>query len=93
MDAGSGPPNSKSRRRLQRFVRPCTTIFDIGAQAGFYTLFFSRLTGERGRVFAFEPCPDEARFLVDHVRMNRLTNVKIIQVAVAGTDGIRRNLD
>lgn len=68
---------------LQRFVQPGMTIYDIGAQAGFYTLFFSRLTGENGRVYAFEPCPYEARFLVDHVRMNRLTNVKIFQAAVA----------
>jgi FkbM family methyltransferase len=67
---------------LQRFVRSGMTIYDIGAQAGFYTLFFSRLTGEGGRVFAFEPCPYETRFLVDHVRMNSLTNVKIIQAAV-----------
>jgi len=72
---------------LQRFVRPGMTIYDIGAQAGFYTLFFSRLTGESGRVFAFEPCPYETRFLVAHVQMNSLTNVKIIQAAVAERTG------
>ena len=68
---------------LQRFVRPGMKIYDIGAQAGFYTLFFSRLTGASGSVYAFEPCPYEARFLVDHVRMNGLANVKIIQAAVS----------
>ena len=73
---------------LQRFVRPGMTIYDIGAQAGFYTLFFSRLVGESGRVFAFEPCPYEARFLLDHVRMNRLANVRAIQAAVAAQTGL-----
>ena len=73
---------------LQRFVQPGMTVYDIGAQAGFYTLFFSRLVGDRGRVFAFEPCPYEARFLLDHVRMNKLTNVRVIQAAVSEHAGL-----
>lgn len=76
------------QRALERFLRPEMTVYDIGAQAGFYTLFFSRLVGESGRVYAFEPCPHEAHFLVDHVRMNCLQNVKIIQAAV----GVRTEL-
>lgn len=75
------------QRALERFVRPGMTVYDIGAQAGFYTLFFSRLVGAAGRVYAFEPCPYEARFLVDHVRINCLTNVKIFQAAVAERTG------
>jgi FkbM family methyltransferase len=73
---------------LERFVRPGMTVYDIGAQAGFYTLFFSRLVGESGRVFAFEPCPYEARFLLDHVRMNKIANVRVIQAAVAEQAGL-----
>src|SRR5688572_27975846 len=38
---------------IERFVRPGMTVFDIGANAGFYTLAFSRLVGEEGRVWAF----------------------------------------
>ncbi len=72
---------------LKRFVGPGMTVYDIGAQAGFYTLFFSRLVGGNGRVYAFEPCPYEVHFLVDHVRMNRLTNVCVIQGAVAEKTG------
>lgn len=75
------------QRALERFVRPGMTVYDIGAQAGFYTLFFSRLVGDAGRVYAFEPCPYEARFLVDHTRINRLENVQIIQAAVSERAG------
>src|SRR4051794_37935389 len=63
---------------LERFVRPGMTVYDIGANAGFYTLFFSSLVGDTGRVFAFEPCPYAARFLIDHVQMNGLSNVRVI---------------
>jgi FkbM family methyltransferase len=73
----------EKQKSLERFIRPGMTIYDVGAQAGFYTLFFSRLAGGRGKVFAFEPCAYEARFLIDHVRLNHLDNVRVIQAAVA----------
>lgn len=73
---------------LQRFVKSGMVVYDIGAQAGFYTLFFSRLVGEAGRVYAFEPCPYEAHFLVDHVRINELANVRIVQAAVGERTGL-----
>ena len=73
----------EKQKSLERFIRPGMTIYDIGAQAGFYTLFFSRLAGGGGKVFAFEPCAYEARFLIDHVRLNHLDNVRVIQAAVS----------
>jgi FkbM family methyltransferase len=78
----------KKQQALERFVRPGMTVYDVGANAGFYTLFFSRLVGDMGRVFAFEPCPYVARFLVDHVRMNRVSNVRVIQAAMARQTGL-----
>jgi FkbM family methyltransferase len=75
----------EKQKSLERFIRPGMTIYDIGAQAGFYTLFFSRLAGGRGKVFAFEPCAYEARFLIDHVRLNHLDNVRVVQAAVSET--------
>ena len=72
----------EKQKSLERFICPGMTIYDIGAQAGFYTLFFSRLAGDRGKVYAFEPCAYEARFLIDHVRLNHLDNVRVVQAAV-----------
>jgi FkbM family methyltransferase len=74
---------------LERLVRPGMTVYDIGAQAGFYTLCLSRIVGETGRVFAFEPLADNVRNLLEHVRMNGLRNVRIVQAAVAGCSGLR----
>jgi FkbM family methyltransferase len=73
---------------LERFVRPEMTVYDIGAQAGFYTLFFSRLVGPTGTVYAFEPCAYEARYLLDHIRLNDLQNVRVIQAAVWTASGL-----
>ena len=77
------------QKLLERLVRPGMTVYDIGAQAGFYTLCLSRMVGETGRVFAFEPFADNVRNLLEHVRMNGLRNVRIVQAAVAGCSGVR----
>ena len=71
------------QRALMRFVREGMTIYDVGAQAGFYTLFFSKLVGPDGHVYAFEPCPIGGRDLVRHIEVNAITNVTILQVAVS----------
>jgi len=76
------------QRALDRFIRPGMTIYDIGAQAGFYSLFFSRLVGTGGTVYAFEPCPYEARHLLDHIQMNAVQNVHVIQAAVWSETGL-----
>jgi len=83
-----GTYEPEKQKALLRFVKPGMVVYDIGAQAGFYTMFFSRLVGETGRVFAFEPCPYGTRFLVDHVRVNRLANVSVLQVAVSERTGL-----
>ena len=78
------------RNAILRFVEPGMTVFDIGAQAGIYTLLFSRLVGPRGKVFAFEPCPFENRNLLRHVRLNSLSNVVVISAALADRPGLGR---
>lgn len=78
----------QKQRAMMRFVKPRMTIYDIGAQAGFYTLFFSRLVGSDGLVYAFEPSANAVRFLLAHVSRNRLINVKVVQTAVADKSGL-----
>ncbi|MGH7930272.1 MAG: FkbM family methyltransferase [Candidatus Binatia bacterium] len=64
-------------------IRPGMTIYDVGANAGFYTLLFARLTGPLGRVIAFEPFPENAANLLDHISMNRLDNVILVQAPLS----------
>ena len=65
-----------------RSVRPGSVVYDIGANVGFYTLLSSVLVGPRGRVFAFEPVPRNLEFLRRHIRLNRLGNVAVLELAV-----------
>jgi FkbM family methyltransferase len=63
-------------------------VFDLGANAGFYTLAFARLVEERGHVWAFEPLAENAASLRRHVALNDLTNVTVVQAAVADRTGV-----
>lgn len=73
---------------VERFVRPGMVMFDVGANVGFYTLAFSRLGGDAGRVYAFEPDAGNVVKLRRHAVLNHLSNTAIVQVAVAGHIGL-----
>lgn len=42
-------------KRLRKIVKPGMVVLDIGANIGFYSVFFAKLVGETGKVIAFEP--------------------------------------
>ena len=63
------------------------TVLDVGANLGYYTLLFSTLVGSRGRVVAFEPCPQNFSLLSRSLKANGMANVTVLQKAVAASPG------
>lgn len=72
---------------LPGFVKPRDTVLDIGANIGYYTLLLSQLVGEDGLVVAIEPYPGNVHLLELNLRLNRVTNVKVMSVAVSDEVG------
>lgn len=72
---------------LMSLVTPDSTVVDIGANIGYHTVQFARATGSRGRVYAFEPDPDNLRILRHNVRTNRLDNVVVVPKAASDATG------
>ena len=77
----------KERSIFEHAVRRGNVVFDVGASAGFYTLLGSVLVGESGKVFAFEPLPRNLSSLKSHLRINGITNVVVVEAAVAAQGG------
>jgi FkbM family methyltransferase len=77
---------------VRRFLKPGMKVFDVGANAGFYTLAFSRLVGANGHVWAFEPLPENVRNLRRHIALNGLVNVTVVEAAVSEKAGTARFL-
>ncbi len=63
------------------------TVYDVGAHTGFFTLLASQLAGDGGRVYAFEPRPDNVERLRRNMWVNDARNVEVIAVAASDRDG------
>lgn len=69
-------------------VSPGSVVFDLGAHVGFHTLLASVLVGSKGKVFAFEPMPKNLHYLKEHLKINQINNVTIIEAAVSEKNGV-----
>lgn len=78
------------QRELKFFrehLRPGMTVVDVGANVGFYTSQFSRLVGERGSVYAFEPDPFCGAILDRRFRRLTTANVRVEHAALGEAAG------
>lgn len=66
---------------------PGDVVWDVGANAGATTYFFSKMVGEQGTVFAFEPDGQNFEYLLRNIEMHRLSNVVPLQIAMASRTG------
>ena len=58
-------------------------VLDIGAHIGYYTLIAAKIVGNEGKVFAFEPAPDNYALLEKNVNANGYKNVILEQKAAS----------
>jgi FkbM family methyltransferase len=72
---------------LERILSPGKVFIDVGANFGVYTLIASKLVGESGRVFAFEPTAQSFAILRQNIALNQFSNVRAFQAALAQTRG------
>jgi len=70
---------------IKKLLKEGMTFVDLGASKGIYTLLAAKIVGEKGKVFAFEPAPDNFEILKRNVR--RLKNVTVIQKAISNRTG------
>ncbi|MEK7075245.1 MAG: FkbM family methyltransferase [Patescibacteria group bacterium] len=59
-------------------------FFDLGANYGYYSLLASKLVGSQGKVFSFEPDPENFIFL----KKNKRENISILNKAVTDLNGV-----
>ena len=83
-----GHYEQEKQQLVRDLVKPGMKVLDIGANAGFYTLAFSRLVGPAGHVWAFEPFAENAANVLRHLALNEIRNVTLIQAAVADVPGL-----
>lgn len=77
----------EDRAFLGPHIKKGMTVFDVGANIGYFTYYLCRETGASGRVFSFEPDADNFRELSDNILANDIGFCYPFQTAVGAFDG------
>jgi FkbM family methyltransferase len=72
------------------WLQPGDTFWDVGANAGAFSLVAARAVGPSGRVIAFEPDPAANRLLAANLAANRIDTVTTEPVAAGAADSMVR---
>lgn len=72
---------------VKKGIKKGDIVLDIGAHIGYYTLIFAKLVGEKGRIFAFEPDPDNFDLLSKNITANKYQNVTLVRKGVLNKNG------
>lgn len=83
----AGMMGRAERRFFQSVIESGHVVVDVGANQGVFTLLFSRLVGDSGRVVALEPDPSLFAALDQNCRVNVAHNVTRLNVAAGDTPG------
>ena len=72
---------------FRQALAPGMTVFDVGANIGYYTVLADDVVGVNGLVCAFEPDPRNVAVLEANLRLRPGSKVMIARQAVGATEG------
>lgn len=72
---------------IKKIVKPGMVVVDAGAHIGYFTLLLSRLVGEKGKVYAFEPEKNNYLLLQRNVKLNNYKNIVLNNMALSNKVG------
>ena len=72
------------------YVRQGDVVYDVGAHAGYHSLFCSLLVGATGKVCAFEPNPKNRVSITRQLRLNSPNQVCLLPYALSDRSAVAR---
>jgi FkbM family methyltransferase len=72
---------------VKTILAPGDCFVDAGANIGFYSILAAHHVGLSGRVLSVEMMPDTATILRDHVALNALEQIEVIEKALSDSNG------
>lgn len=82
---GSAEPHLQ--RAIRKYVAAGDTVYDVGANMGYFSLALAKQVGPAGRVIAFEPVPQNLELLRTNINNNHLQNVQVFDSAASDRNG------
>ncbi len=72
---------------FKKLLKPGMVVLDVGAYIGYYTLIAAKIVGDKGKVFVFEPDPNNYELLLKNIQINSYQNVVAVNKAVSNQAG------
>ena len=72
---------------LGNYIKKGMNVVDIGANIGYYTLLFSKWVNQEGKVFSFEPDPDNFQLILKNIEANQCKNITALNKAISNNSG------
>lgn len=77
---------------VRDLVRPGMVAYDLGANIGYVSLMLAKSVGKSGKVFAFEPLPENQERIRQNLALNVLARIELVPKAVADESGTQQFL-
>ncbi|MBO3460279.1 FkbM family methyltransferase [Aetokthonos hydrillicola] len=85
-----GSYEADKQQLLTKLPLEGTTVLDIGANVGLFSILLSRLVGSKGKVISFEPLPRNIDFIKKHIQLNKIENIAIYSAAISDKNGVMK---
>jgi FkbM family methyltransferase len=72
---------------VQRLLEPGMTFVDAGSNKGDFALIGAKVMNDEGRVLAFEPAPENARWIRASIELNGYECISVFELALSDTEG------
>jgi FkbM family methyltransferase len=72
---------------LRNHLQKGQTVWDVGANIGYFSLEFARSVGPKGKVLSFEPHPEIFQVLQRNILRNRYKNIRVRNQACGAVPG------
>lgn len=81
------PFEKEEQSFLSFFLKKGGIFVDIGSNIGLYSLIASKIVGEEGKVYSFEPTPEIFNRLKENIKANRIRNIYPYEIALSNKSG------
>jgi len=83
----SGYREPECTRLIKEIVKPKMTIYDIGANMGYFAIMESKLVGQDGLIYAIEPQKNSYGMLKANIDLNNCTNIHTDMLTIGNKIG------
>lgn len=77
-------------RAISKILKEGDVVIDIGANIGTHSVYMSKIVGNMGKIYAFEPVLDTSWELRENLALNRVDNVHVVNAAIKDGDGVEK---